>query len=149
MVTVAFFFFDKPPDHWVCDHVFSVGNTVLALEGFEDDINIVLLGGGLIIIFFNDAVRLFEVLYYSLVTDRGAKYCSSLNERDNVACEKVVSGFWWLFVHARIMEFHFMAKLEVIVLPGFSSILLLRRSGSMDFFCNKVSETSDISSALG
>ena len=40
MVTVAFFFFDKSPDHCVCDHVASVGNTVVALEGFEDDIDI-------------------------------------------------------------------------------------------------------------
>ena len=40
MVTVAFCFFDNSPDHWVCDHVASVGNTVVTLEDFEDDIDI-------------------------------------------------------------------------------------------------------------
>ena len=75
-------FFEKPPDHRVCDNVASVGNTVVALEGFEDGIYIVFLGGEMIIIFFNDPVRFSEVVYYGFVADWGAGYCSSLNEGD-------------------------------------------------------------------
>ena len=85
-MTVVLCFFDKPPDHWVCDHVASVGNTVVAFEGFEDDIDTVFLGGEMITIFFNNPVRFSEVVYYSFVVDWGAKYCSSLNEGDSVAC---------------------------------------------------------------
>ena len=83
---VALRFFDKIPDHGVCNNIFSVGNSVIVLEGFEDDINIVLLGGELITILFNGLVRLFEVLYYHLVTNRSVEYCSSLNEGDIIAC---------------------------------------------------------------
>ena len=72
MMTVVFFLFEKPPDHGVCDHATLVGNAVIDLEGSEDDIDIVLLGGELIIIFFNNPLRLLEVLYYLLVTDQGA-----------------------------------------------------------------------------
>ena len=49
----------------------------------------------------------------------------TLYKGDNITCKKVVSGLWWLGDHNRVGLAHVMAKLQVVILPGEVSMLLL------------------------
>ena len=59
-------------------------------------------------------------MFYECYIDGVALY-----KRDGVAHEEVVSCLRWLGDHDGVVLFHFMAELQVVILPGAASIRLL------------------------